>query len=283
MMPGSEYVHIGEGPKSAATMALALKKCAPLALSGWAIYIERQPARFSFGLLRSGSTILSVGPEDALVDHGLRGVPVLMLHQVGANLIELKGVAHSSLLVHFGAARTEDASPVIAISGFVGEIVRDAPGSFQEQAATFYRQLLVDVLHAQHGTLAVVVKARSRVLPRQFSDAVPLIPKLDVCSRIADLLGKSDSTSSERVRACASLIKGMLLSDGITVFGSDASVRGYNAFVKHPRLKSAEAMAGGARLRTLTALEEMVGHCLRGAFMQSQDGHVKLCAESHHE
>jgi hypothetical protein len=282
MMPGSECVHIGDGPKSAATMSRALKKCAPLAFSGWAIYIERRPADFSFGLLRSGSTVLSLGPEDALVDHGTPEVPVLLLHQVGANLIELRGVRQGSLLIHFGASRGGETSPAAAISRFVEEIVGNVPEHYREQTATFYRNLMVDVLHASHGTLAVVVSSRKRILPKQFSDAVNLEPKLDVCGRISDLLSKPDGPSGERLRACSALIKGMLLSDGITVFGSNASVWAYNVFVKHPRGKSAEAMAGGARSRTFSVLADMLGNGLSAAFMQSQDGRIEFRSEGFH-
>src|SRR6266702_4307910 len=39
MMPKSEHVVIGRGPKTPETMALALKKCAPLAGSGWSVYV----------------------------------------------------------------------------------------------------------------------------------------------------------------------------------------------------------------------------------------------------
>jgi len=59
-LPGSQHVPIGNGPRDAATMAKALKQCAPLAQDGWVVYIHREPDRFSFGLMRSGIHALSV-------------------------------------------------------------------------------------------------------------------------------------------------------------------------------------------------------------------------------
>lgn len=276
LMPGSEHVSIGKGEKSAETMARALKKCAPLARTGWGVYIERQPDCFAYGLLRSGATVLSVSPADILVKKGDPSVPVLILQQVGPSVIEVRGVAHSSLRVHFGAAREQDASPAPALYGLIRSIVSDVPSVLQEQAATLYQGILTEVLHAGHGTLAVVIPRKKKVLPRQFSDSIVLNPATAVCDKIKNLLLTSESQLNMQLQACASLITGMLLSDGITVFGTDASVRAYNAFVKHPRTKSAEASAGGARHRTFQVLCKMVGKELQSAYMQSQDGRAEF-------
>src|SRR5882724_12597173 len=62
VLPESEHVHIGEDAKQPATMAKALKKCAPLARRGWAVFIERNKGKFRYGLFRSGSNILSLSP-----------------------------------------------------------------------------------------------------------------------------------------------------------------------------------------------------------------------------
>jgi hypothetical protein len=274
MMPGSEHVSIGSGDKTPDTMARALKKCAPLARLGWAVYIVRQPECFSYGVLRSGATILSLGLADILVNKGDPQVPVIMLHQIGPNVIEVRGVSQSSLLVHFGAGRETDASPAPTIDRFVGTIVDEMPAAIQEQALMFYRGIVTDVLHSGHGALAAVIGKKRKALPKQFSDAIILTPPISVCDKISDLLAKAESQRNMQLQACSSLITGMLLSDGITVFGSDGTVRAYNVFVKHPKTKSAEASAGGARHRTFQVLSNMVGKELRSAYMQSQDGRV---------
>lgn len=264
MIPGCESVRIGQGPKTPDTMASALKRCAPLARSGWCVFIERASDSFSYGLIRGGRTALSVGLAEILVDAGDPQVPVLLLHQVGANVIEIRGVSHHSLVVNFGATRDNDVSPLPAIYASIDTIARNVPVAVRDAVVTFYQNMMIEVLHAAHGTLAAVIPAKVGRLPSQFSDAVKLDPPIRVSEKIMSLLEHEDSESGLRLTACSSLITGMLLSDGITVFGSDGSVRAYSVFVKHPREKSAEATAGGARHRTYTVLSKMVGRGLAG-------------------
>jgi hypothetical protein len=278
VMPGHEQIPIGHGPKNALSMSRALKKCAPLARLGWSIYIERRKKTFSYGLFRHGTTMLALGAAELLVDGGDPAIPVLMLRQVSRNVIELKGVSKASLLIHFGATRDGGISPAPLINKFVSALTRDVSAEHQEQTAAFYRRIMSIVAHAGHGTLASIVGRRTRALPRQFKDAITIDPPLPVPLRVSDLLKVENCSSNTQLLAYNALITGMLLSDGITVFGSDGTVRAYNVFVTHPRQKSAEATAGGARRRTYSVLSAMVqkGN-LEGAFMQSQDGHVEMC------
>ena len=48
MLPFSEHVSIGSGPKTSATITDALKKCAPLASGSWSSYILRNAIEFAF-------------------------------------------------------------------------------------------------------------------------------------------------------------------------------------------------------------------------------------------
>lgn len=272
MMPGSQHHRIGTGAKRSSTVALALKKCAPLARSNWLIYIERRPVGLSYGLLRSGATAISLGPAEMLVDNGDSSVPVLMLQQVGANVIELKGVSKASLLVHFGSTQGVNLSPIRPIHQLVDCLTTSVPSDVHEQAGTFFRAVMTNVFRSGHGTLAAVIPSRRRTLPTQFSDSIPLAPPISVCDKLRALVDSRDSQTNMEVQAFGSLLSGMLQSDGITVFGSDGSVRAYNAFVRHPRDKSGSVTTGGARHRTFQVLSDMVGKGLSGAFMQSQDG-----------
>ena len=52
----------------------------------------------------------------------------------------------------------------------------------------------------------------------------------------------------------------MLLSDGITLFGSDCTYRAYNVFIKHPQ--GSQNVAGGARTRTFKVMSCLIGEVL---------------------
>jgi hypothetical protein len=271
MLPFSEHVPIGYGSKTEGTMTEALKKCAPLAQDGWAIYILRNANAFQYGLFRSGKHILSVRPDDLLIENGVPEVPALFVHQIADSTVELRGVNGGSLVVTFGASRASGTSPVDAQAALVASIVADVQEDIREQTAAFYRSLVSRVVKAGHGTLAVVLPRKKRSLPRIFKDGIPLKPAVSVTEGISELIQGDSCAANTTLQAKGALITGMLLSDGITAFASDGSVRGYKIFVKHPS-NNTNPNAGGARRRTFELLKSRVGQELTCAFMQSQDG-----------
>ncbi|HEX4133732.1 MAG TPA: hypothetical protein VHY84_03845 [Bryobacteraceae bacterium] len=271
MLPFSEHVSIGVGPKSAATMSAALKKCAPLAQEGWSIYILRDGDLFKFGLFRSGENVLSVRPADHLINHGTPEVPALFVHQIADNTVELKGVNGGALVVSFGAARVSAISPVEAQAALVSSIVADVANEVKEQTAAFYDSILSRVVKAGHGTLAVVVKHTKRSQLKIFSDCITLDPPVSATLPIMELLKSNSCYANTLLQSKSALISGMLLSDGITAFASDGSVRAYKIFIKHTKSKT-NPNSGGARRRTFDILQSRVGRDLTCAFMQSQDG-----------
>jgi len=277
MLGPAEGVAVGVGAKEPGTMAAALKRCAPLARGGWAVYIERRQDVFGYGLLRCGTSALSLSAAEILVDKADAQCPVLVLRQVGRNLIELKSSSQSNLLIHFGATKEGEISAAPLIDGFIEALTDDVPTDIQELTASFYRKVLIEVLRAEHGTLAAVLRGRRKAIPSRFREGVPLALPVSIPDRIRELALKTDSESQIRLEACGTMIVGMLLSDGITLFGSDGTVRAYNIFIKHPRAKGASGTpSGGARSRTFDIMASVVGTTLTAAFMHSQDGHVEF-------
>lgn len=276
VLPMNEHVYIGEGPKNGATLSKALKQCAPLAQGGWAIYIYRKNNAFEYGLFRTGSTMLSVSIEETLVNKGDPSIPVLMVHQISEKIVEVRGFLKSCLLVNFGVTKEGDASPLEALERFVQIIISSAPVDLKELVYTFYSRLLSRIIKESHGTLAAVVSDKKRKIPNRMRDSIILNPVIDVIGKIRDLNSSGDARANTRLEACATLITGMMLSDGITIFGTDGTVRAYNAFIKHPRDAKSLIPLGGARSRTYEVLCSMVGKDLVGAFMQSQDGKAEF-------
>jgi hypothetical protein len=118
-----------------------------------------------------------------------------------------------------------------------------------------------------------VVPASGRSLPALFRDGIQLNKPVSTSDSIRELLKSDSAAACTRLQSKAELILGMLLSDGITAFASDGSVKAYNIFIKHPRNNLA-SIHGGARRRTFDVLSSKVGAQLTFAFMQSQDGAI---------
>lgn len=280
-LPNSERVVIGVGPKASDTLSVALKRCAPLAQWGWSIYVLRIKNGFEYGLLRCGLTALSLSASELLVNQGRETLPAILVRHVSQNTIEILGGRGNSLRIHFGAVEAPEEDPVEVTRKFCVSVARNVPSGLQEQLQNFYRRLLAGVLRSGHGCLAAVLNRRKAEIPRKLRDGVILKPAVDVAAKVSSLLKGTDCESDTRLRAAAALIRGMLLSDGITVFGSDGSVRAYNVFVRMVREKSGgqSAKLGGARRRAFEILCSWVGGHLVSAFFLSQDGHAEFRGE----
>jgi len=80
---------------------------------------------------------------------------------------------------------------------------------------------------------------------------------------------KNDKITPSCLISNGCLLKGMLNTDGITLFDNKSRLLGYNCFVKVNRNDN---VIGGARKRAFTALAAKLGRGLCAVFMQSQDG-----------
>ena len=276
-LPNSERVIIGHGSKGSSTLAAALKRCAPLAQWGWSVYILSGSDKFEYGLLRCGLTALSLTTPELLIDHGDESLPAILIRHVSQHTIEISGACRNSLRIHFGPVEQSGDDPLLVTKRFCASVVTQVAAEFQEQVRDFYWRVFRNVLRSGHGCLAVVVKASKRKLPPQFRDGVLLEPPINIAARVANLLKSNSCESDTSLRATAALIKGMLSTDGITVFYPDASIWAYNVFVRSPDPAFGGAGAfGGARKRAYRSLCSWVGRDLSSAYFLSQDGHAEF-------
>jgi hypothetical protein len=274
-LPNSERVVIGSGPKTPATLSLALKRSAPLARWGWSIYILRATSGFEYGLIRCGLTALSLTAPDLLIEQGDESLPALLIRHISHHTIEISGACQNSIRIHFGAVEQSSKDPLLVTRQFCTSIVRGVSAHLQEQVFNFYWRVFTSVLRGGHGCLAATLRLSKKTLPPQFKDGVAINPALDIAKKVESLLKRNDCESDIRLRATAALIRGMLSTDGITVFRTDGTVQAYNVFVKNPQGPGGSAALGGARRRAFEALCSWVGADLDSAFFLSQDGHAE--------
>lgn len=269
-----EYIKIGEGDKSGATMLKALKKCAPLTEGGWVIYILRLATKFEYGLFRCGTSIISVPISAILIDDEGRSQPMILVHQVADKIVELKGVIAPQVLINFGINSDSDISPIETHQKFINYIISDIDDKQKEQAKTFLQKLFLEVLHKGHGNLAVVVNSKKRTIPKKLRNGIILSSKINLTKYIEELRTKNDLQANSQLEGCFDLLSGMMQSDGITVFSSDGCVLAYNVFIKHPPNHKTKSN-GGARSISFEVLCELIGIDIDAAFIQSQDGKVE--------
>jgi hypothetical protein len=276
ILPTSQICYIGKGEKSKATMLKALKKCAPLTENGWVIFILRKEDEFEYGVLRAGTSVLSVSISETLIDNGTLDVKAVLVHQLAEKLIEVKGVKADSLLICYGGSDVFEKSPIDNQIKFIESIAEAIPENIREQATNFFRKIFLEVLQKGHGTLACVIDHKKKELPVKLQDGIKLQDRIDIPAAIEELLHKNDLQANSLLDGQFSLITGMMQSDGITVFTDRGEVVAYNVFVKHPESILKETTTGGARSRTFLTLCNFINNGLKSAYIQSQDGKIEF-------
>lgn len=275
LLQGSDVIAIGSGERTVATVRKALKECALLATGGWSVFIEMRSRQFGYGVFRATTTPLALTPAEALVED-TEGLTVVVIRKLADACVEVRGGRGGRRCVHFSAVREDSPSPQTIVERFAGCIVRDVEPGSRESAQRFIYRTLARALQRSHGSLAVVVGRKCRKLPRGMRDAITLPQPLALAERVASFEKHADNEGMSRLQGAASLLEGMLSSDGIVVFRTDGSVLGYRGFLgSHARKGNGTSHTGGARRRVFEALNRRVGTDLVAVLFRSQDGYVE--------
>jgi len=253
-----------------------LKKCAALAHSGWGIYLERTSREFRYGIFATSTEPLGLELEELVMSVNDPRFPVISISQLAANLVEVRGGSGQRLRCHLSASESGQQSPTEAVEGLVEVMTGDVAPKNREQVARHLRRELVKDLRSSHGTLIAVVSSKRAKMPKSLRDGVLLDPRIDFQQGIANYKAQPHALTMAKLQASGALLLGMLTSDGITVFRSDAAVIGYRAFVASSPRPQTEKVVGGARRRAFESMCGLLGKDLLAAFMRSQDGHAEF-------
>lgn len=285
LLPGCSFIRIGEGAQSDETALRALKECAPLAKKAWSIFIERKDDMFKYGIFGARDFPLSLTTAEVLIEEGDNAIPVVMIAKLAETCVEIRGSNRNRRCIHFSTVREDSPSPREAIAGLAKGITADVHLDYEQEVKRFFYVSLSSIFQEPHGALAIVLKKRRRTLPKQISDAIKFGQPVSVLGQIQEYLRSKDHEVLVELQRSASLIEGMLRSDGITVFRSDGSILGYRAFLHHLRERQlGSERHGGTRMRTYKDLKKLVDKGeIEGAFIRSQDGYTEYYRRKNNE
>lgn len=276
-LPHVEHLKIGMGELSAETAARAIKECAPLAFNGWSIYIERTGEGCNYGIFSAGTLPTSITPDEALLEEAKSSPFLVAASKLSNECVEVRGAKGNRRCIFFSAAKSESASPRQNISDLVSLATTDAVDN-EGQVRRFLQKILVDAIQTSHGTLIAVVANSQNELPTFLADAILLPNPLNIASRLADYVKQRDDIGHSRLINSATLLRGMVSSDGITVLRTDGCILAYRGFLSQTTVGG----GGGARKRTYSALKSLVeSNELLGAFYCSQDGASEFSGSQH--
>ena len=275
MIQGGEFIKIGNGPISEETVKQALKKCAMLSINSWAIFFERDDTQMRYGLFSYCKLPLSLNPAEILIP-GDASFPIIAAFQLAYDVVELRGSAGHRLQIQLAPVRPRSPSPLMALDALANVIALDAPADSSESIRAFFNRALNDIVRQTHGTLVAVVSKNRKMPPRTMRDGVILSPPFSITEKIRRYRNIKNDENMALLLSTESLIKGMLMTDGITLFRSDGSIMAYNIFIKGlGQFEFSGYIMGGSRRRTFERLAAMVPNQLKAAFIRSHDGHME--------
>jgi len=271
LLPGSSKIVIGELPSDENAPSIALKRCAPLAVEGWAIFLNCKGDSLKYGLFRGSMEPLSISVEESLLEDGSGDVKILRIRQSASNCVEIENHNGDQHTIFLSDRKESEPSPRKFVSDLAEAICSDLKDDVRESAQTLIEKILTTGLEESHGALIAV--ARSVTQPKFFKDGLFLKQPLDFEVLVRNALS-GGAEEKMRLLEHSQVLKGMFGCDGIVLFNRRATLLGYNCFVK-PSGQTPPS-SGGARKRAFAELQRKLGNGLYAVFIRSQDGWSNL-------
>lgn len=278
LLPDRDVLEIGHAIDPISAITEGLKKCSPLAIGGWNVYISSIAEKYQFGLFRGSLNPLSISVNSTLFSEPLESIKVVRLFRTAAGCVELCNNNNQTHCILLNDKQESSPKPNEHAEILPELICRDVPENLREPSTTYIGKTLDRALSACHGTL-IAITSKDKV-PAFLKDGVVLLTPLDLYDAVEmKSQYNQEITHEHRLNAYAALIQGMVGSDGITVFNTKGRLLAYNCFIQSPSRVDGKPVVGGARTRAYEALRKKIGKGIDAVFIQSQDGWTKLAKE----
>lgn len=185
MLPESSFIKIGEANRDVSGVKLVIKRCAPLAINGWHIYVNDLPKKIEYGLFRGSDNPISIKVDDAIIGEHT-DFKVVKVAQIADECVEIQcsaGKKHNIFLNH---RPVESPPPLQFLDNLVNSLTDKAPIEHKESVASFLSKLLDEALRESHGCIIAVTNART---PPKFitSDGILLEKPVNFSDLIGEL------------------------------------------------------------------------------------------------
>jgi hypothetical protein len=251
-----------------------LKACAALAIEGWCVYIRRDSRGYGFGLFRPAAESYSAGAEATLAGSGL---PVVLLRNSAEHTVEVINSAGDRLEISLTTSTPSKGATGGQILAFSQAACLAVPPAERALAVTYLDRLLTSCLRGSHGALLAVAPHHKKLDSAKFSDGVVLPDPILLVDMLLSAVREQSAHAASQLRSHESLLRGMIASDGVTILGTNGTIKAFRVFVSPGGRKSGQAPpTGGARTRAFDVLRSYVPRTLSAALFRSQDGRTEV-------
>lgn len=281
MLPGQASIKIGSSNCFYEAVKSSLKKCAPLANSGWCIYVSYNINKLDiveYGIFRGDTNPTAVNIDTIILTDDLPFISI-KIHQIATDNVEVRSSDGNVLNISLSHTANIATTPLVEFEQLVDKIVSNVESN-KGQVVNYLSRILIDSIKKSHGCLIAV--SNSNDIPHSLSsDGTYLPDPIDFQSLVK--FSMEEKKEIGNLISMGRLLEGMLNSDGIVIFDQNARLIAFNCFVRLPDQEQAinTVTLGGARTRAYDALCHLLGTDLEGVYMQSQDGWTQFKGATH--
>lgn len=263
---GGEYVP--------GTLLRSLKMCAPLAHSGWHIFMELKEASVRWGVVNAEQSVTAVSILNQIV--GSETSPFVYIRNIGSKTVELSS-GNNSYKVSLSLKQIDDILKD-ELRDLCQVITRECP-DYQEDFANFLFQQINSALQKGHGNLIVTIDTNKTIkIPEVLKEGVVMESPLNLYGLFLEFMqDDKELFAHELLQKNSILLESMLNHDGITLFTTKGQVLGYH-FIVDNNTKTTEHLNGGARTKAFSKLCQSMDKGIEAVFMKTQEGTIKFKA-----
>jgi hypothetical protein len=182
LLPGGAAQVIAETAYTNDFVQQALKRCAPLAAGGWKMFLEAPGSNVRYGVFHGDLHSLAISVEDALFSVVGTELPVMRVHQIAEDCVEIRNSLGYQHNVYLSNKRETDPSPNRYLSALVTAICADVKGSLRDKRRDLHDANIARIFSESHGCLAAVTKTPRT--PLFLRDGIHLIPPLNIAKQV---------------------------------------------------------------------------------------------------
>lgn len=164
-IPDREVLHIGVATDAPSAIAEGIKKCGPLAISNWCIFIANNGLNFEYGLFRGSLNPLSISVQETLLSIPIKDNKIVRLCRTANGCVELQNHLGSKQNILLNDKPETEPLPNAYTNELIDIICRDIKAGAQEPTKTYLGKTLSKALTSCHGTIIVVT---NRKKPQHF-------------------------------------------------------------------------------------------------------------------
>lgn len=255
------------------SFAKIVKMCAPIAVDGWAIFIQIEDEdSLKYGIVTSKVSTMSIPLYVQATEMVSEVSKVFYARNLGNKKVELCSLSRKCT-INLNLLDTEVPLQE-TVSQLIDVILEKVDSKQKDCGKRYFSEMLLHAMDVGHGNLIAVIDSDVDIKDT-FGDLLHggaiVTPKIELFNKLIESQSTNTDECTNMLNRLTTATISMLNFDGITFFDNNGCVTAYHYIVNNDKVPN-NAAVGGSRTRAFNALAgfDFIKACL----MKSQDGRI---------